>query len=242
MGILWELSLLSQLLIACSAATALAQRHLLDDAASIRLVPAGPQGRLELFYNGEWGTVCDDSFDDRAATVVCRQLGYAGGRAHWGAYFGEGTGPIHVTGLQCAGTEPSLAACSNGGWSPTTCDHSEDTSVVCYDKRPVRLVDGAVPSHGRLEVLGFDGSWGAVCEQGWRPENTALVCKQLGYMVTLDRAVAIGGSAFGSGDGPVLMDGVLCTGYERYLSACLFDGWGITECDPETQLVGVDCL
>lgn len=34
------------------------------------------QGRVEINVFNHWGTICDDGFDDREATVVCRMLGH----------------------------------------------------------------------------------------------------------------------------------------------------------------------
>jgi len=46
--------------------------------AIIRLAGSGlaHEGRLEVYHNGVWGTVCDDFFNDTDASVACFQLGF----------------------------------------------------------------------------------------------------------------------------------------------------------------------
>ncbi|KAH3690898.1 hypothetical protein DPMN_191195 [Dreissena polymorpha] len=66
---------------------------------NIRLVNGSrpSQGRLEVFYNSTWGTVCDDEFNSSAATVVCRMLGFTGNQfvpaVLSSVIYGQGAGP-----------------------------------------------------------------------------------------------------------------------------------------------------
>lgn len=94
------------------------------------------EGRVEQFYAGSWGTVCDTDWDMNDAKVVCRQLGMGEPvEAVRGGRFGVGKGPIMLSNLQCNGSETALAWCLHPGWKTSTCPHSQDAGVVC--KGPV---------------------------------------------------------------------------------------------------------
>jgi len=89
-------------------------------------------GRVEVLYNGTWGTVCDDYWDLSDAAVVCREMGCGNViEAKSDAYFGEGSGQIWMDDVNCAGTESSLKNCTTRGWGTHNCEHSKDAGVIC---------------------------------------------------------------------------------------------------------------
>ena len=120
----------------------------------VRLVGGSNQyeGRVEVCINDQWGTVCDDFWDNTDATVVCNQLGYAGstfmtcgnvgnvsntiylhagGYAHSNAYFGTGSGPVFLSNVQCNSNSSQLLHCFSQPILYHNCIHSEDAGVSC---------------------------------------------------------------------------------------------------------------
>ncbi|XP_039337204.1 lysyl oxidase homolog 4 isoform X3 [Mauremys reevesii] len=176
----------------------------------VRLAGARSQageGRLEVLYDGQWGTVCDDDFDIHVASVACRELGFESA-VTWAhsAKYGQGEGPVWLDNLRCAGTERSLAECHSNGWGVSDCHHGEDAGVVCSARHPpgpralgpapglqgrrleeVRLklvlawAKLSVPvSEGVVEVK-HEGRWRQVCDAGWTRNNSRVVCGMLGF-------------------------------------------------------------
>nr|XP_014339543.1 PREDICTED: deleted in malignant brain tumors 1 protein-like [Latimeria chalumnae] len=183
-------------------------------------------GRVEVYYNGSWGTVCDDQWDLSDAEVVCKQLGCGHAiTATTLAVFGEGRGPVWLDDMQCRGNESLLWECPLVEWGRHNCKHREDAGVVCSDQiqpRSVHLAGGDSECSGRVEVR-YNGSWGTVCDESWDLNAASVVCRQL----DCGSAVAVVSDAgFGEGIGPVWLDEVHCRGSESRLIHCdLFGGF-----------------
>ncbi|KAM6078886.1 macrophage receptor MARCO [Theristicus caerulescens] len=95
----------------------------------IRIAEGGRRGRVEIFHQGSWGTICDDGWSTQDATVVCRMLGYSLAVSAFTAT--PGTGRIWLDDVNCRGTERSIFDCPKPDWGVNNCSHSEDAGVEC---------------------------------------------------------------------------------------------------------------
>ncbi|XP_051561416.1 neurotrypsin-like [Myxocyprinus asiaticus] len=200
--------------------------------------PSAYEGRVEVYHAGQWGTVCDDQWDDNDAEVVCRQLGLGGIAKAWvGAYFGAGSGRILLDEVSCTGNELSIEQCPKTAWGEHNCDHMEDAGVTCtpLTDGAVRLVGGVKGFEGRLEVH-YRGQWGTVCDDGWTQTNTQVVCRQLGFRSGQNASPG----RFGTAMGPILLDDVRCTGKEPTITHCSRKSWLNHDCT-HNQDVAIVC-
>ena len=124
----------------------------------VRLVSTIPDvnflGRVEVFYNNIWGTVCDDLFGRTEANVVCQMLNFTRGALCYdsGYTFGRGTGTLssllynlnlplrviyNITGqiwldnVNCRAGDEVLDDCDFNDWGVHNCGHYDDVGVVC---------------------------------------------------------------------------------------------------------------
>eukprot|EP00057_Strongylocentrotus_purpuratus_P011993 XP_011666467.1 PREDICTED: deleted in malignant brain tumors 1 protein-like [Strongylocentrotus purpuratus] len=200
------------------------------------------EGRVEVMYEGSWGTICDNGWWDlRDARVVCRMLGFDGALdAPGSARFGQSSGRILLIFVGCEGTEDNLADCAHpeiGNY----CGHSRDAGAICYSEEStitiefetadpslssstreelsteldIRLVNGSSNAEGRVEVL-YGVSWMTVCDNYWNLLKARVVCRMRGFDGALE---APGSARFGQGTGDILYVWG-CVGTEESLADC----------------------
>lgn len=127
---------------------------------NVRLVPdrddlAGSYaGRLEVYHEGEWGTVCDDVFDydNNGPQVVCRQLGLPWTNASQYDSNGPESMRTWLDDLQCTGTELSIENCAGNAWGDENCSHGEDVGILCEGSEDV-WTPGEPYTNGNIRLV-----------------------------------------------------------------------------------------
>ena len=188
--------------VAGNNAPAFADRSVTMSALRLMGGKVAHEGRLEIRYDGQWGTICDDYWTDVEADVACRALGYPKGSVEGGgsrfdrAHFGPGSGSILLDDVNCVGNETSLLECDyrkkNGvktvGYN--NCTHREDVGVRCQLAARARVAQ--VPE---VSPSGSDG---------WTSGETLTVTLTFSEAVTVD-----------TNDGTPSLEVVLGTNTER---------------------------
>uniref|UniRef100_A0A3B5L7J5 Soluble scavenger receptor cysteine-rich domain-containing protein SSC5D n=1 Tax=Xiphophorus couchianus TaxID=32473 RepID=A0A3B5L7J5_9TELE len=187
-------------------------------------------GRVEVYYEGQWGTVCDDKWGMQEAAVTCREMNCGNALAvKYKAFYGKGQDQVWLDDIDCTGDEKSLSNCPHRGFGEHDCDHHEDAGVVCSGNicnPPIRLVNGTDRCSGRVEVL-HDGQWGTVCDDEWDIRDAQVVCRALdcGSAQTAKTA-----AYFGQGQGDIWLDDMNCIGNESSLLHCYRPPFGENNC------------
>lgn len=100
----------------------------------------------------------------------------------------------------------------------------------------IKLVGGQDEHEGNVEIF-HDGKWGNICDDEWDKYEAEVVCKQLNYHLG---GKSTHSGTFGKARRKYWMDNLFCTGNEKELSECRFDGWGQSDCD-HSEAAGVIC-
>uniref|UniRef100_A0A4W3H125 Soluble scavenger receptor cysteine-rich domain-containing protein SSC5D n=1 Tax=Callorhinchus milii TaxID=7868 RepID=A0A4W3H125_CALMI len=189
-------------------------------------------GRLEVFHNSSWGSVCGDHWGAEEASVVCRLLNCGTVLSTpVNTPFGQGTEQIWLSDMRCNGVEAALDHCPANPYGNNNCSHSQDTSVIW--PQPVRLANGDTICSGRVEIF-HNSTWGSVCRDGWDTEDARVVCRQLscGNATSLTSPVSPSQAS-----GQIWLKKMNCSGTENSLDQCPADPWGQHSCTHDASVI-----
>ncbi|XP_066510118.1 scavenger receptor cysteine-rich type 1 protein M130-like [Hoplias malabaricus] len=193
-------------------------------------------GRVELQYLSEWGTVCDGSWDMRAASVLCGQLKCGSAVSVLGSdWFGERRGQIWADVFDCQGNETHLSQCPISSWSRAACSHKQDAGVICTNSS-LALHEGRVRLSGGRECEGevevyFSQDWRRVLLDSWSVFEASVVCRQLGCGSVLNLSPSSSSSPEHT---HTCVRGFSCSGSEAHLGNC--SSAEVVNCSSREQL------
>ncbi|CAG2253241.1 unnamed protein product [Mytilus edulis] len=114
-----------------------------EDNGRLRLITSSAEnkGRLEINYNGEWGTICNWGFHHVNAAVACRQLG--SGETISSNLVDDGQGTIWLVNVDCSGSENKLINCTYS-ISTSHCRHWHDVGIDCFNCATETTTDASI--------------------------------------------------------------------------------------------------
>ena len=216
-------------------------------------------GRLEIFINSTWGSICADNFNLTDANVACRQMGFAGAiltETSFHTRYGRGReGPIWLDEVNCNNQNLlHILSCSNAGIGEHDCDHYSDVAVECLPNpllaqaqdNEVRLVGGEFRSQGRVEVY-CNGEWGTICSQNFRETDANAICVQLGFTAASNYGTA-GSHAIENSQQPIWVQEPSCpnsaSDSASFCGICnrINHNHSSTECSSHSSDITVQCV
>ncbi|NXT46772.1 WC11 protein, partial [Pluvianellus socialis] len=202
-------------------------------------------GRLQVFYNGTWGSICSNSMTPKTRLLVCEELGCGDFHSlETQLRSGRLSGPVWLDRLECGARNSSFWQCPSAPWNSQSCDDlREETHIICSscssvrppllaglcllprcpgrslpspDRDKIHAVGGENGWSGRVEIW-HNSSWGTVCDDSWDMQDAMVACRRLGCGPAVS---ALGEAAFGQGIGPIWLEQVECRGTEPSLQDC----------------------
>lgn len=171
------------------------------------------EGRVEIFKDDTWGTVCGPITLTKVSLRVCLEISRSAYRNFFSTphTYGQGTGAIKISNLACTGSEEMILDCPYSS-DTSSCTHANDISVICNSGVTIFLpVD---EMRGVVSVYRHK-TWSPVCANDWDIRDAAVACREMGGLDVIEATAVPRVDSK-----PATRGGFKCEGYESTLDDC----------------------